>query len=168
MSRSRSKKKLPLGCIIILVITALIFLLFNKVPQKPLSSDSRVKEVGLYRVGKTTRGVVLVPRNLNRQELIALARDIHARNPEGGGFDLFDDDSQMAAYLEYKNNPLDAYINPEKMEYAYPDQFVRNHRIAIIQMVHSKADGRFKWRLTNGLVDSLVIDDSRNIIVDLE
>jgi hypothetical protein len=169
--RSRSRKKLPIGCIILLAIAALpvwLISIIHKVPPTPPSSDIRVKEVGSYRIGKTSRSVLLIPRNLNREELIDLARDIHIRNPKGGGFDLFDDDSQMTAYLEHKNNLLDAYINPQKMKFAYPEQFVQTHRVAIIQMVDCKTDGRFKWRLTNGMVDSLVVDDSRNIIVDLE
>lgn len=165
--KSRSKKRLPLGCMVLLLISASIFLFISKVFEKPPSSDSRVKEVGSYSVGKRTRSVLLVPPGLNRQELIALAREIHARHPEGE-FDLFDDGSQMAAYLWHRQNTLDAYITLGKMRYAYPEQFVRSHRVGVIQMVHDKTDGHFKWRLTNGLVDSLVVENSANTIVDLE
>lgn len=164
---SRSKKRLLLVCLALFVIAASVFLLIDKPFEKPPSSDSRVKEVGSYTAGEKTRSVLLIPRDLNRQELIALAREIHARHPERE-FDLFDDDSQVAAYLEDKQNGVEGFINSEKMKYAYPEQFVRSHRIGVIQMVPAKSDGPVRWRLTDGSVDSHVAENSANTVVYLE
>ena len=162
---SRSKKKLLLGCLALLVFAPSVFLLVDKPFEKPPSSDSRVKEVGSYSAGESTRSVLLVPRDLNREELIALAREIHARRPERE-FNLFDDDAQMAAYLEHRQNTVDGFINPE-IKSAYPDQFVRSHLIGVIQMVPGETGGPFRWRLTNGQTDSHVAENSDNTIADL-
>lgn len=163
---SRSTKRLLLVCLALLVIAASVFLLINKPLEKSPSSDPRVKEVGSYSVAEKTRSVLLVPRDLSRQELIALAREIHARRPERE-FDLFDDDAQMAAYLEHRQNAVDGFVNRD-IKSAYPDQFVRSHLIGVIQMVPAKTGGPVRWRLTDGSVDSHVAEDSDNTIVYLE
>lgn len=124
-----------------------------------------MKEVGSYSVVEKTRSVLLVPRELNRQELITLAREIHARRPERE-FDLFDDDAQMAAYLEHRQNSVDGFVNQE-IKSAYPDQFVRSHLIGVIQMVPDKAGGPSRWRLTDGSADSHVAENSDNTIAEL-
>lgn len=69
-----------------------------------------------------------------------MALEIHAKHVDRE-FDLFDEDSQMVAYLEHRQN---AYINPEKVRCAYPEQIVRSHSVEVIQMVHDKTDCNFK------------------------
>lgn len=167
--KPRRKNRLPAGCIgVILLALILLGLLSNKVEHKPPSSDPRVREVGSYRENKATWKVLLVPQGLNKSELIDLARDVHARHP-AINFDLFDNDSQMAAYLEHQNNPLESYMRPEQMKYKYPKEFVLTHRIARITMVHDRTDGKFIWRLMDGVVEShLVVDDSSHTLIDLE
>lgn len=141
--KARSRKKTPLGCLILFVIAAGIYGVIGKACGliKPPSSDPRVKELGSFMVVKRRWEVLLIPRGLDTQQLVALARDIHARHPDTS-YHLFDDDAQYKGFISWADHPR---------EYPFPEQYVREHHVASIQSVYDKQLATFKWRLQRGV-----------------
>lgn len=97
-----------------------------------------IRELPSYpRFGRTWRAVV-IPQNLNRDELIALARQLHKRDPVSL-FHFFDDDSQYDQFRLWDQN----YPDPA---YPSPETWARRHYIAAM-LDPPLPNGRRRWQL---------------------
>jgi hypothetical protein len=139
-SRSR-KKSLGCGTLILLAVLAPVVIFFDKACSLSPSSDTRVKSIGSYRMGKRGGEVLLIPSGLNRAQLISLAQDIHKRHPTKS-YHLVDSEAGAKAFASW----VDA-----AWEYPMPEQFVREHYIATIDNQLDDSPESLKWRLLTGI-----------------
>lgn len=136
---------IALGCETIILI-ALTAGCVSKPPRPPTISAKSIpsptppiafRELERYRsAGRVWRNVV-VPRNIKKEEIIALAKYLHRTDPITP-FHMFDDDKEFRKFM-------DSDINYGIKAYPYPEAWVKRHYIAIINKILD--GGGARWQL---------------------
>lgn len=111
-----------------------------------------------YSVGKTWK-TVMIPANTKKEDPIALAKELHRKDP-AGFYHFFDDDRQIKKFV-------DSDVHYPDPKYPSPEAWLRKHHIAMINKMLAR--GGATWQLVAmeaGLHLSATPDT--NIIVDLE
>lgn len=126
------------------------------------------KELPAYqKSGKTWKNIVIEP-GMPKADLIALAIDIHKKDPQGY-YRIFDDDGRFQQYMDWDINYgkvvdrdgkvkhvdecIDvAYcrelVRQGKVAYPYPEEWAKAHHLANIQLMAER--GRLRWGLWDG------------------
>lgn len=111
------------------------------VQQAPASDilPVKFKELKSYQFGGVVWRSIVIPPNLEKEKLIALAHYLH-QSASTTSFRIFDDDNEK----EYKKF-MESDIHYQDNSYPYPEAWLQKHYIAIINKM--LADGGARWQL---------------------
>jgi hypothetical protein len=99
-----------------------------------------------YTVGTTYNSVgrvwkmIVVKSRLKDQQLIALGKDLHSKYP-GISMEIFDDDEKLREFV-------DAVLHYPDKSYPYPEKWLRQHHVAMINLMAERGGGR--WKIMGG------------------
>lgn len=136
-------------CKIIVTISLLFCLAIAKTASSQETQDIPVKALGTYKKGRQTWTNLLIPRKVNQEKLIKMAKELHKAEPNTY-FRFFDDDKEFQQFKDWDKN----YPNPA---YPYPQKWVKEHHIANIQKMAYDANGP-RWVLIKGYTTEKIAD----------
>lgn len=143
----------------------------NSGQQTAPSVSVKFKELKSYaKSGKTWRNIV-IPSGTSQKDLIALAKELHAKDAKSS-FHIFDDDAKFQEYMDWDINYgrikdtdgkikqidqcLDVdycrtLIQQEKYAFPFPEAWDKKHNIGMINQMFDTTSGKLEWKLMDSL-----------------
>lgn len=134
---------------IIVAISLLFCLAISTTASTQETQDVPIKSLGTYKKGGQTWTNILIPRKVNREKLIKMAKELHKSEPNTN-FRFFDDDKQFQQFKDWDIS----YPNPA---YPYPQKWVKEHHVANLQRMAYDSTGP-KWVLLEGYTTEKIAD----------
>lgn len=113
------------------------------------TQDIPVKILGTYKKGSQTWTNLLIPKKVDQERLVKMAKELHKAEPKTY-FRFFDDEKEFQQFKDWDMN----YPNPV---HPYPQKWVKEHHIANIQKMAYDASGP-RWVLIKGYTTERIAD----------
>jgi hypothetical protein len=103
----------------------------------PKKINYRIAGTWVTDFGGETWKAVVIPKGTSREDVVNLARDIHAKDPETY-YEIFDDATELAAYIKWSksDNARGVY---------FPEDWVMDHSIGMINKMLTTYGTRWQF-----------------------